>query len=297
MRTFTGNTWRLAAAAVGLSLFVACGSDDGGDSGGPTTPSGSGPGPERRDHHRRPATATVSPSSVLDHRRPERHLRQQRQPLARAGVRIRIPPTPTARRSMRSPCSGPARPSSRTVRRGRHLRIHDHNDPDNNNLKGTTPRFAETRAAGPEGGEPEEAHRSPALQFTHSPVQSADAVPNDRRRLLISLRSVRRLSVIYPKQPVNPYTVTISSSGIVSPKQLTVPPGTRVLFVNNQSRPPQHDVRPAPGPPRLSRVEPGGSLNAGQSRESGNLVIVRTCGFHDHDDPDNVNLRGSIIIR
>lgn len=44
MRTFTGSTWRLAAAAFSLSLFVACGSDDGGG-GSPTTPSGSGPGP------------------------------------------------------------------------------------------------------------------------------------------------------------------------------------------------------------------------------------------------------------
>jgi len=63
MRTFTGNTWRLAAVTLGLSLFVACGSDDGGGSGGPMTPSGSGPGPSG-------ATVTVgtngtvSPSSV-----------------------------------------------------------------------------------------------------------------------------------------------------------------------------------------------------------------------------------------
>ena len=31
-------------------------------------------------------------------------------------------------------------------------------------------------------------------------------------------------------------------------------------------------------------------LNPGQSRESENLVTVRTCGFHDHNDPDNVEL-------
>ena len=100
-----------------------------------------------------------------------------------------------------------------------------------------------------------------------------------------------------PNNPTNPFTITISSSGIVGPKQLTVPPGTRVLFVNNQSRP--HNMTSDPHPdhldcPELNQV---GLLNAGQSRESGNLVIVRTCGFHDHDDPDNVNLRGSIIIR
>ena len=100
-----------------------------------------------------------------------------------------------------------------------------------------------------------------------------------------------------PNNPTNPYTITISAGGVVSPKQLMVPPGTRVLFVNNQSRP--HNMTSDPHPehldcPELNQV---GLLNAGQSRESGNLVIVRTCGFHDHDDPDNVNLRGSIIIR
>jgi plastocyanin len=100
-----------------------------------------------------------------------------------------------------------------------------------------------------------------------------------------------------PNNPTNPYTITISPGGVVDPKQLMVPPGTRVLFVNNHSRP--HNMTSDPHPdhldcPDLNQV---GLLNAGQSRESGNLVTVRTCGFHDHDDPDNVNLRGSIVIR
>ncbi len=95
----------------------------------------------------------------------------------------------------------------------------------------------------------------------------------------------------------NPFTITISATGIASPKELTVPPGTRVLFFNNHSR--RHDMASDPHPehddcPALEQV---GLLNPGQSRESGNLVTPRTCGFHDHDDPNNVNLRGSIIIR
>ena len=101
-----------------------------------------------------------------------------------------------------------------------------------------------------------------------------------------------------PTNPTtNPYTVTISGSGVVGPKDLTVPPGSRVLFVNSHSR--RHDMTSDPHPdhldcPELNQV---GVLNPGQSRESGNLVTVRTCGYHDHDDPNNVNLRGSIIIR
>jgi hypothetical protein len=46
--------------------------------------------------------------------------------------------------------------------------------------------------------------------------------------------------------------------------------------------------------PEINTVGP---LSTGQSRETGNLNIVRTCGFHDHDDPDNVSVRGRIIIR
>ncbi len=97
--------------------------------------------------------------------------------------------------------------------------------------------------------------------------------------------------------PGNQHIITIATTGIVSPKQLTVPPGSRVLFINNNSR--RHDMTSDPHPdhldcPELNQV---GLLNPGQSRETGNLVVVRTCGFHDHDDPNNANLSGSIVIR
>ena len=100
-----------------------------------------------------------------------------------------------------------------------------------------------------------------------------------------------------PTTPSNPYTITISASGAVTPRELTVPPGTRVLFVNNHSR--RHDMTSDPHPdhldcPELNQV---GVLNPSQSRETGNLVAVRSCGFHYHDDPTNVNLRGTIVIR
>lgn len=100
-----------------------------------------------------------------------------------------------------------------------------------------------------------------------------------------------------PTNPSNPYVVTISTGGIASPKQLTVPPGTRVLFVNNDTR--RHDMTSDPHPEHTDCIELNqvGVLSPGQSRESGNLVTVRTCGFHDHDNPDDGNLRGSVVIR
>lgn len=99
-----------------------------------------------------------------------------------------------------------------------------------------------------------------------------------------------------PPPPSNPYVFTMTTAG-VSPKELTVPQGTRVLFINNDNRRrnmtsdphPEHDICP-----EINNV---GLLNPGQMRETGNMVVVRTCGFHDHDDPDNVNVRGRIVIR
>ncbi len=97
--------------------------------------------------------------------------------------------------------------------------------------------------------------------------------------------------------PTSPNTFRISSTGTISPAEMTVAPGTRVLFVNDHSR--RHDMSSDPHPehtdcPEINQV---GSLNTGQTRETGNLVAVRTCGFHDHDDPDNSGLRGRIVIR
>ena len=89
---------------------------------------------------------------------------------------------------------------------------------------------------------------------------------------------------------------TISASG-VSPKQVTVSPGTRVLFTNNDQI--AHWMYSDPHPdhtdcPELDNV---GDLERGQTKESGNLNIVRTCGFHDHLHPDDARLKGQIIIR
>jgi len=40
-----------------------------------------------------------------------------------------------------------------------------------------------------------------------------------------------------------------------------------------------------------------GFLTAGQSRTSGNLNTVRSCGFHDHNVPQNTAYHGRIIIQ
>lgn len=95
----------------------------------------------------------------------------------------------------------------------------------------------------------------------------------------------------------NPFRITISSAGLVSPTELVVAPGTRVLFINNDSRP--HDMTSDDHPDHLEcpPINSVGLLNTGQSRETGNLVVARTCGFHDHLNPDDTRLKGRIVIR
>jgi plastocyanin len=97
--------------------------------------------------------------------------------------------------------------------------------------------------------------------------------------------------------PNNPNRITITSAGTVTPTELIVPPGTRVLFVNNDSR--RHEITSDPHPdhtdcPEINQV---GLLPPNQSRETGNLVTVRTCGFHDHENPDDMRVQGRIVVR
>ncbi len=91
-------------------------------------------------------------------------------------------------------------------------------------------------------------------------------------------------------------TITITSAG-ASPQTVTIAAGGRVTFVNNDTR--SHDMSSDPHPTHTdcSAVNQVGFLTPGQSRETGNLTTVRTCGFHDHDQPSNSRLQGQIIIQ
>lgn len=91
-------------------------------------------------------------------------------------------------------------------------------------------------------------------------------------------------------------TITLTASG-ADRRAVTIQPGMRVVFVNNDSR--AHEMTSDPHPshedcPELNQV---GFLNPGQQRESGNLVFARTCGFHDHTNPGTQSLQGTVTIR
>jgi hypothetical protein len=96
--------------------------------------------------------------------------------------------------------------------------------------------------------------------------------------------------------PTNTLTITIANNA-VSPKNIIVPRGSQVTFINNDDR--THDMESDPHPehtdcPALAQV---GFLNPGQRRQSGNLNIARVCGFHDHERADVIGLQGSITVQ
>jgi hypothetical protein len=104
-----------------------------------------------------------------------------------------------------------------------------------------------------------------------------------------------------PTPPSNPYTFTLTSSG-VSPKDMTVPLGTQVLFVNQDTR--RHDMASDPHPDHsdCTEINSVGVLVTGQSHPTDNLVAAKTCGFHDHDNPPPTTAAGNqwtgrIVVR
>jgi plastocyanin len=92
-------------------------------------------------------------------------------------------------------------------------------------------------------------------------------------------------------------TITITAAG-VSPKTLTVSRGTQVTFVNNDNR--THEMASDPHPTHGScpEIENGvGFITPGQTKQTGNLNTVRTCGYHDHNRDTDTSLQGTITIQ
>ena len=91
-------------------------------------------------------------------------------------------------------------------------------------------------------------------------------------------------------------TITIANNA-VSPKTITVARGSRVTFVNNDGT--SHDMESDPHPihtdcPEINQV---GFLTTGQSKQTGPLNTVRSCGYHDHNQDVVESLKGTIVIQ
>src|SRR3954468_1149247 len=95
----------------------------------------------------------------------------------------------------------------------------------------------------------------------------------------------------------NGATITLTGSG-ANPRTVTVAVGQTVTFINNDSR--SHEMASDPHPQHGScpSMENGlGTIAAGQTRVTHNFANAGTCGFHDHLDSGNGNLRGTIPVQ
>jgi plastocyanin len=91
-------------------------------------------------------------------------------------------------------------------------------------------------------------------------------------------------------------TITITAAG-VAPNSVTVAPGSRVTFVNNDSRPHEPASDPHPTHGSCPPIDQVGAIPAGQSRTTGNLNTAGTCSYHDHQNDTNASLRGTIRVQ
>ena len=96
-------------------------------------------------------------------------------------------------------------------------------------------------------------------------------------------------------------TTVLIVNNATCPQVMTVAKGTRVTFINNDTR--AHEMTSDPHPehtdcPEINQV---GRLEPGQQRDSGNLngnpTTVKRCGFHDHINDANAALKGTITIQ
>ena len=59
-----------------------------------------------------------------------------------------------------------------------------------------------------------------------------------------------------------------------------------------------HDMNSDPHPAHTSCTDMNvGFVAPGQSQQTDVLNIARTCGYHDHNQPSNTNLQGTIMIQ
>lgn len=70
-----------------------------------------------------------------------------------------------------------------------------------------------------------------------------------------------------------------------------------MTFVNNDTDVHEMDSNPHPEHTDCPEINQVDFLMPGQTRLTGNLNTVRTCGYHDHLNDGNASLKGEIVIR
>lgn len=90
----------------------------------------------------------------------------------------------------------------------------------------------------------------------------------------------------------------MTSSG-VSPKNIVVSAGAQVTFVDNDSSTDHHTIASDPHPEHTDcpPINDVGFIVNGQSKQTGNLIVKRVCGYHDHDHFEDTRWQGTITIQ
>lgn len=91
-------------------------------------------------------------------------------------------------------------------------------------------------------------------------------------------------------------TITITNNA-VSPSSVTISVGQSVTFVNNDTRSHQMQSDPHPAHTDCPSINNVALISPGQSRNTFGFSGAGSCGYHDHNDPDNGGLRGRIVIQ
>ncbi|RPJ69366.1 MAG: hypothetical protein EHM24_18800 [Acidobacteria bacterium] len=90
-------------------------------------------------------------------------------------------------------------------------------------------------------------------------------------------------------------TVTITASG-ATPQQVRIQQGEVVRFVNNDGVTHVPSSNPHPTHSDCPGVNSVGSLQPGGSGNTAAMNTARSCGFHDHNNPDDTRFAGQILI-
>ena len=89
--------------------------------------------------------------------------------------------------------------------------------------------------------------------------------------------------------------ITITATG-VDTRALTIKVGERITVTNSDSRAHEFSADPQPEHTNCPELNQIGFIQPNQTKESGNFVTTKACGFHDHNQPSNASLQGRVTI-
>jgi plastocyanin len=92
-------------------------------------------------------------------------------------------------------------------------------------------------------------------------------------------------------------TITVGANGAVSPSSVTISVGQSVTFINNDTRSHELASDPHPAHTNCPSINALGVLGTGQTKLTNSFGAAGSCGFHDHNDPTNAGLQGTITVR